>query len=65
MELRTHAYILPSAFGVFVVTLLKIFTSTRNKVMRSVNRPGMTSGGTIKLIHETTTKSPVKRKKYS
>ena len=31
--------------------------------MRSVNRPGMTSGGTIKLIHDTTTKSPVKRTK--
>ena len=49
---------LPSAFGVFVVTLLKMFTSTRKRVISNAIRPGMTSGGTTKLIHDTTTKSP-------
>ena len=53
---------LPSAFGVFVVTPLNILTSTRNKVIRRVNRPGITSGGTIKLIQDTATKSPRKKK---
>jgi hypothetical protein len=43
---------------VLVVTLLNIFTSTRNNVMRRAMRPGITSGGTTKLIQETTTKSP-------
>ena len=49
---------LPSAFGVFVVTLLKMLTSTRNSVIRRAIRPGITSGGTTKLIHETTTNRP-------
>ena len=50
---------LPSAFGVLVVTLLNMFTSTRNKVIRRPIRPGITSGGTTKLIQETTTKRPI------
>ena len=54
---------LPSALGVFVVTPLNILTSTRNKVIRRVNRPGITSGGTIKLIQDTATKSPRKKRK--
>ena len=49
---------LPSAFGVLVVTLLKMLTRTRKSVMRSAMRPGMTSGGTTKLIQDTTTNSP-------
>ena len=51
-------FALPSAFGVFVVTLLKMLTKTRKRVMRSAIRPGITSGGTTKLIQETTTNKP-------
>ena len=49
---------LPSALGVLVVTLLKMLTRTRKRVMSKAIRPGMTSGGTTKLIHDTTTKRP-------
>ena len=50
---------LPSALGVLVVTVLKILTSTRKRVTSSAILPGMTSGGTTKLIQETTTNKPV------
>ena len=36
-------------FGVLVVTVLKMLTSTRNKVTRSAILLGMMSGGTTKL----------------
>ena len=39
----------PSALGVLVVTVLKMLTSTRNKVTRSAILPGIMSGGTTKL----------------
>ena len=39
----------PSALGVLVVTVLKMLTSTRNKVTRRAILPGMMSGGTTKL----------------
>ena len=48
----------PSALGVLVVTVLKMLTSTRNRVIRRAMRPGITSGGTTKLIQETTTNRP-------
>ena len=35
--------------GVLVVTVLKMLTSTRNRVTRSAMRPGIMSGGTTKL----------------
>ena len=41
------------------MTVLKMLTSTRKRVMRRAIRPGMTSGGTTKLIQETTTNKPV------
>ena len=47
-----------------MVTLLKMFTNTRKRVISKAILPGMTSGGTTKLIHETTTKSPEKRMKH-
>ena len=50
--------VVPSALGVFVVTLLKMLTNTKNKVISKAIRPGMTSGGTTKLIQETTTNRP-------
>ena len=66
---RQHAVLnkegtcLPFALGVFVVTLLKMLTRTRKRVMSRAIRPGITSGGTTKLIQETTTNSPEGRKK--
>ena len=48
----------PSALGVLVVTVLKMLTSTRKRVIRSAMRPGITSGGTTKLIQDTTTNRP-------
>ena len=48
----------PSAFGVLVVTVLKILTRTRKRVTSSAMRPGITSMGIRKLIQETMTKSP-------
>ena len=48
----------PSALGVLVVMLLKMLTRTRKSVMRRAIRPGMTSGGTTKLIQDTTTNRP-------
>ena len=48
----------PSAFGVLVVTVLKMLTRTRNRVIRRAILPGMTSGGTTKLIQDTMTNNP-------
>ena len=48
----------PSAFGILVVIVLKILTSTRNTVTSSVILPGTISGGTRKLIHDTITNIP-------
>ena len=42
-------FIAPSAFGVLVVTVLKMLTSTRKSVTKRAIRPGMMSGGTTKL----------------
>ena len=53
----------PSAFGVLVVTVLKMLTSTRNRVIRSAILPGITSGGTTKLIQDTTTNRPEMRER--
>ena len=52
----------PSAFGVFVVTVLKMLTRTRKSVTRSAILPGITSMGMRKEIQETITNKP--RKKY-
>ena len=40
----------PSAFGILVVIVLKILTSTRNTVTRRVILPGTISGGTMVRI---------------
>ena len=47
-----------SAFGMFVVMVLKMLTSTRNTVMRSAILPGTMSGGMRKLNQETMTNMP-------
>ena len=41
-----------------MVTVLKILTRTRKIVTSKAILPGMTSGGTTKLIQETTTNRP-------
>lgn len=38
-DLNGHLTNLPSAFGVFVVTLLKMLTKTRNRVISRAIRP--------------------------
>ena len=48
----------PSALGVLVVTVLKMLTSTRNKVTRRPILPGITSIGMRKDIQETITNKP-------
>ena len=48
----------PSAFGVLVVTVLKMLTRTRKSVTSKAILPGMTSIGMRKLIQLTMTKSP-------
>ncbi len=48
----------PSALGELVWIVLKMLMSTRNIVTSRVMRPGITSGLTRKLIHDTTTKRP-------
>ena len=48
----------PSALGVLVVTVLKMLTSTRNRVTSSAIRPGITSIGIRNEIHDTITNSP-------
>ena len=53
-----QSLMIPSALGVFVVTVLKMLTRTRKRVTRSAILPGMTSGGTTKLIQDTTTNRP-------
>ena len=41
-----------------LLTVLKMLTRTRKRVMSRAILPGITSGGTTKLIHDTTTNSP-------
>ena len=48
----------PSAFGVFVVTVLKMLTRTRKSVTSSAILPGITSMGMRKEIQETITNKP-------
>ena len=48
----------PSALGVLVVTLLKMLTSTRNKVTRRAILPGITSIGMRNDIQDTITNRP-------
>ena len=48
----------PSALGVLVVTLLKMLTSTRNRVTRRAILPGMMSAGMGNEIQETITQRP-------
>ena len=48
----------PSALGVLVVTLLKMLTSTRNRVTRRAILPGITSIGIKNEIQDTITKRP-------
>lgn len=48
----------PSALGIFVVMVLKMLTRTRNMVIRSVIRPGTTSGGIRNEIQDTMTNIP-------
>ena len=48
----------PSALGVLVVTLLKMLTSTRNKVTRRAILPGITSIGMRNDIQDTITNKP-------
>ena len=43
---------------VMVFTVLKMLTRTRKRVIRRAIRPGITSGGTTKLIQDTTTNKP-------
>ena len=63
MHANIHASIAvnPSALGVLVVTLLKMLTSTRNKVTSKAILPGMTSIGIKNEIQLTMTKSPLGR----
>ena len=48
----------PSALGVLVVTVLKMLTSTRNRVTRRPILPGMTSIGIKNEIQDTITNKP-------
>ena len=57
-NIQTSMAVKPSAFGLFVVIALKIFTKTRKRVTSNVIRPGITSKGIRKLIQDTITKSP-------
>ena len=57
ITLRKFHYI-PSAFGIFVVIVLKMLIRTRKTVTSNAIRPGTISGGTRKLIHDTTTNMP-------
>ena len=63
MHENIHAAIAvgPSAFGVFVVTVLKMLTKTRNKVARRIILPGITLTGIKNEIQLTTTNSPLGR----
>ena len=64
MQASIHASraISPSAFGVLMVTLLKMLTKTRKIVTSSDMRPGITSGGITKETHEVITNSPESKK---
>ena len=48
----------PSAFGVLVVTVLKMLTRTRKRVTRRAILPGITSIGMRKEIQDTMTNRP-------
>ena len=48
----------PSALGVLVVTVLKMLTSTRNRVTKRPILPGMTSIGIKNDIQDTITNKP-------
>ena len=50
--------VLPSALGVFVVTVLKMLTRTRKRVTRRAILPGITSIGMRKEIQDTMTNRP-------
>ena len=52
---------MPSTFGEEFVTVLKIFVKARNNVANKHILPGTTSGGMVKLAHETHTNSPLGR----
>ena len=41
-----------------MLTVLKMLTRTRKRVIRRAILPGITSGGTTKLIQDTTTNKP-------
>ena len=60
MQASIHASmaVSPSAFGVLVVTVLKMLTKTRKSVTSNAILPGMTSIGMRKLIQLTITKRP-------
>ena len=58
IEFEVFLSTVPSALGVLVVTVLKMLTRTRKIVTSKAILPGMTSGGTTKLIQETTTNRP-------
>ena len=59
---KSIAYIL--TLGVFVVTVLNILTRTRKRVTSRAIRPGITSIGIKKEIHDTITNKPEHQKKY-
>ena len=63
IQTNIHAVMafIPSALGDWVVTVLKILMSKRNKVINMAIRPRTTSGGTRKLTHDTTTNSPANK----
>ena len=48
-----------------MVTVLKMLTRTRKIVTSKAILPGMTSGGTTKLIHETTTNRPEQQRELN
>ena len=50
--------VLPFAFGIAVVMVLKMLISTKKTVTNSAIRPGMISGGIRKLIEDTKTNIP-------
>ena len=63
MHENIHAAIAvgPSALGVFAVTVLKMFTKTRDEVTRRIILPGIALTGIKNEIQLTTTNSPLGR----
>ena len=63
MHANIHASmaVSPSAFGVLVVTLLKMLTNTRNRVTSKAILPGITSIGIKNEIQLTMTNNPLGR----